>query len=188
MRRPEAEFEDFVRSRSTALLRTAYLLCGGDRGAAEDLLQDVLERMFVRWSRVTGSPEAYARAALANTAANRWRRLSRRVAEVPLSERADEDEHAGADETVSDRDAVLQALRELPPRMRAVIVLRYFEDLTEAETARALGCAVGTVKSQTSLGLTRLRRVYAENDREENDPHENDAESLRATPLRGAFR
>ncbi|AOS62289.1 SigE family RNA polymerase sigma factor [Actinoalloteichus hymeniacidonis] len=177
MRRTEAEFEDFVRNRSTALLRTAYLLCGGDRGIAEDLLQEVLARMFVRWPRITISADAYARAALANTAANRWRRLSRRVSEVPLSERTDEDALAGAEQVVSDRDAMLRALRDLPPRMRAVIVLRYFEDLTDAETASALGCSVGTVKSQTSRGLARLRQIYAEND-----------EQVAATaPLREAY-
>src|SRR5918992_2282182 len=81
----EEGFAEFVRHRSGPLLHTAYLLCAGDRGAAEDLLQDVLERMYPRWRRVRGSPEAYARAALANAAVNRWRRHSRRVAEAPLS-------------------------------------------------------------------------------------------------------
>jgi len=80
----EEGFAEFVRHRSGPLLHTAYLLCAGDRGAAEDMLQDVLERMYPRWRRVRGSPEAYARAALANAAANRWRRRSRRVAEAPL--------------------------------------------------------------------------------------------------------
>src|ERR1041384_5155834 len=82
----EADFTDFVTHRGAALLRTAFLLCGGDRTAAEDLLQDVLERAFPKWRRIRGRPEPYLRAALANTAANRWRSRSRRVREVPLSD------------------------------------------------------------------------------------------------------
>lgn len=150
------DFEEFVRMRSAVLLRTSYLLCGGDRGAAEDLLQDVLERMFARWRRIRGAPEPYARAALANAAGNRWRRRSRRVREEPL-------EHgppvgvAGPEDQVTDRDRVVRALGTLPPRMRAVLVLRYFDDLSEAQTAAALSCGVGTVKSQTARGLVRLR-------------------------------
>jgi len=150
-------FEEFVNARSPGLLRTAYLLCGGDRLAAEDLLQDVLERMYVRWRRIHGAPEAYARRALANAAANRWRRRARRVRESPL-------EAAGAavggpEQSVVDRDEVVRALAALPPRMRAVLVLRYFDDLSESETAAALGCGVGTVKSQTSRALARLREL-----------------------------
>ncbi|ASO19007.1 RNA polymerase sigma-70 factor (sigma-E family) [Actinoalloteichus hoggarensis] len=159
MRRTEAEFEDFVIHRSGELLRTAYLLCGGDKGAAEDLLQDVLERMFVRWRRITGAPTAYARAALANTAANRWRRLSRRVAEAPWEERIHPPQ-AGPEESVTQRDELLRALRTLPPRARAVIVLRYFDDMSEADIARALSCRPGTVKSQAARGLAMLRDAY----------------------------
>jgi hypothetical protein len=81
----KGDFELFVASRSTVLLRTAYLLCAGDRGAAEDLLQDVLERMYPKWRRIKGNPEAYARVALANASANRWRTRSRRVRETPLT-------------------------------------------------------------------------------------------------------
>ncbi|GLI00810.1 SigE family RNA polymerase sigma factor [Phytohabitans aurantiacus] len=156
-------FEEFVRARSAGLLRSAYLLCGGDPGAAEDLLQDVLERMYPKWRRISGDPEGYARAALANAAANRWRRKSRRVAEAPL-ELAGPRGIAGPEGEVTDRDLVVRALAALPPRTRAVLVLRFFHDLSEAQTAAALGCGVGTVKSQTSRGLARLRQWLPEQD------------------------
>ncbi len=151
-------FEEFVSTRSPALLRTAYLLCGGDRGAAEDLLQDVLERVYPKWRRISGDPEAYIRAALANAAANRWRRRSRRVAEVPLAGEA-APTVPGPEQGVANNDLVVRALGSLPARMRAVLVLRFFDDLSEVDTANALRCGVGTVKSQTSRGLARLREL-----------------------------
>ncbi|WP_442935088.1 SigE family RNA polymerase sigma factor [Micromonospora sp. CPCC 206061] len=156
-------FEEFVRARSAGLLRSAYLLCGGDPGAAEDLLQDVLERMYPKWRRISRDPEGYARAALANAAANRWRRKSRRITEAPLEAAAPRGV-AGPEREVTDRDLVVRALATLPPRTRAVLVLRFFHDLTEAQTAAALGCGVGTVKSQTSRGLARLRESLPEQD------------------------
>lgn len=152
-------FTDFVRLRSGPLLRTAYLLCAGDRQAAEDLLQDVLERMYPRWRRISGSPEAYARVALANAAVNRWRRHSRRVVEAPLPDHTVGPTVAGPHESIGHHDDLLAALAQLPPRQRAAVVLRYFDDLSEADTAAALGCRVGTVKSQTARGLARLRAV-----------------------------
>jgi RNA polymerase sigma-70 factor (sigma-E family) len=148
-------FEAFVRVRSAALLRRAYLLCAGDPGAAEDLLQDVLERMYPRWSHITEDPYVYARAALANAAANRWRRRARRVREE--YGRDAPDAVAGHEHLVVDRQVTVRALAALPPRMRAVLVLRYFEDLSEAQTAEILGCRPGTVKSLAFRGLTRLR-------------------------------
>ncbi|HJP76008.1 MAG TPA: SigE family RNA polymerase sigma factor [Pseudonocardiaceae bacterium] len=152
------DFVEFVAHRSGALLRTAYLLCGGDQGAAEDLLQDVLERTYPRWQRITGPPEAYLRAALANMATNRWRTRSRRVAETPLLE-FHQPSVAAHDSRIADRDEVVRALAKVPPRMRAVLVLRFFDDLSEAQAAAALGCSVGTIKSQTSRGLDALRKV-----------------------------
>jgi RNA polymerase sigma-70 factor (sigma-E family) len=154
------DFVDFVAHRSGALLRTAYLLCGGDQGAAEDLLQDVLERAYPRWHRITGSPESYLRAALANMATNRWRTRSRRVAETPLLE-FHQPRVPAHDTAIADRDQVVRALAKVPPRMRAVLVLRFFDDMSEAQAAAALGCSVGTVKSQTSRGLDALRKVIA---------------------------
>ncbi|HEY2695027.1 MAG TPA: SigE family RNA polymerase sigma factor [Pseudonocardiaceae bacterium] len=152
------DFEDFVAHRSGALLRTAFLLCGGDQGAAEDLLQDVLERAFPRWHRIAGPPEPYLRAALANAATNRWRARSRRVAETVLLE-AHQPSVVAHDAAIADRDQVVRALAKVPPKMRAVLVLRFFDDLSEAQAAAAMGCSVGTVKSQTSRGLAALRKV-----------------------------
>lgn len=154
----EADFTDFVTHRAAALLRTAFLLCGGDRGAAEDLLQDVLERAYPRWRRIRGKPEPYLRAALANAAANRWRSRSRRVREVPLYDEAPP-AWPGPEHQVVEEDRVVRALHALPPRMRAVLVLRFFDDMAEADVAKALRCSTGTVKSQTSRGLARLREV-----------------------------
>lgn len=151
-------FDEFVATRSPVLLRTAYLLCGGDHGAAEDLLQDVLERVYPKWRRIRSDPESYVRAALANAAANRWRRRSRRVSEVPLLAGAGPSV-PGPEHGVADQDLVVRALAALPARMRAVLVLRFFDDLSEVDTAAALRCGVGTVKSQTSRGLARLREL-----------------------------
>jgi len=149
----DSGFSDFVRSRSTALLRVAYLLTG-DRHTAEDLLQEVLEQMYVRWSRVHTAPEAYARRALVNRAANRRRRFLRRP-EKPLAEW----DVATADRTddMVLRDAVVTALRTLTPHQRAAVVLRFLEDLPVADVAAALDCSVGAVKSHTARGLARLR-------------------------------
>ena|ERR1700754_2519203 len=155
----DAEFTDFVTHRSPALLRTAFLLCGGDRAAAEDLLQEVLERIFPRWRRIRERPEPYVRAALANAAANRWRHRARRVREASLEWDLHHPEQPGPEQRVTDRELVVHALAQLPPRMRAVLVLRFFDDLSERDTAAALRCGVGTVKSQTSRGLARLREL-----------------------------
>ncbi|ANZ38123.1 hypothetical protein BBK82_20720 [Lentzea guizhouensis] len=154
------EFEEFVALRSQALLRTAYLLCGGDRQAAEDMLQDVLMGMYGKWRRIRTSPEAYARKALANAAANRWRRRARKP-EAPM-DHARTPTTSGHEDQVVAADSVVRALAELPKKMRAVLVLRFFDDLSEADTARALGCGVGTVKSQTSRGLARMRELMGE--------------------------
>jgi RNA polymerase sigma-70 factor (sigma-E family) len=162
----EADFTDFVTHRAGALLRTAFLLCGGDRGAAEDLLQDVLERAYPRWRRIRNKPEPYLRAALANTAANRWRSRSRRVAEVSL-DNAPVVTRPGHEQRIVDEDQVVRALHTLPPRMRAVLVLRFFDDMTEADIAKALRCSTGTVKSQASRGLARLRELLGEVDDDE---------------------
>ncbi|MGK5685416.1 SigE family RNA polymerase sigma factor [Actinoplanes sp. URMC 104] len=155
-RGPGAGFDDFVRSRSTGLLRVAYLLTG-DRHAAEDLLQEVLEQMYVRWRRIEHTPEAYARRALVNRATNRWRSRARRP-ETPLGRHH---EQPGPDhgDDVAIRAAVLEALRELPPKQRAAVVLRYLEDLPVHEVAAALGCTDGTVKSNAARGLDRLKQV-----------------------------
>jgi len=145
-----APFDEYVRDASTRLFRTAYLLVG-ERTAAEDLLQEVLERMYVRWSRIE-DPEAYARRALATRAINRWR-LRRRRPEVPLEGH----DRPVWDQSTSIQQDVLRALAGLPAGQRTVVVLRFFNDLSVEQTAEALGCTTGTVKSQTARALPRLR-------------------------------
>lgn len=154
MARPtDDEFVELVTARWPALYRTAYLLVR-DHGHAEDLVQTALTKTYVSWGRVRDvrAAESYARTVLVNTATSWFRRRSwteRPVAELP--ERADmaSEEH----------DDVLAAVAGLAPRQRAVIVLRFYEDLSVADTARALGCTEGTVKSQTHDALAQLRAV-----------------------------
>lgn len=156
---PERDaFAAFVVEASPRLVRTAYLLTG-DRGAAEDLLQDVLAGLYVAWPRVA-DPLAYARRSLAHGAMSRWRRRARRT-EVPWSTVHDRQVKDRADST-AERDRLVQALAQLPQRQRAVVVLRFFEDQSETQTARALGCSTGTVKSHTSRALARLRTLLRE--------------------------
>jgi RNA polymerase sigma-70 factor (sigma-E family) len=141
-------------------VRTAYLLCG-DEHEAHDLAQVTLMRVHRRWRSIerVDQPHAYARQVLVNLAASFWRRRFR----MPLVALGSVGEPTTADPTVgvADRDALWNAVMSLPPRMRAVLVLRYWEDLSEAETAAALQCAVGSVKSQSSRGLARLRELLA---------------------------
>jgi len=147
------DFSEFVAARSTALLRTAYLLTG-DEATAEDLLQTTLVKCWRSWPRLTDQPEPYVHAVLVNTFLS-WRRR-RWHGETPsaaLPEIAVQDSTGVVDE----RAAVRVALRRLPPRQRAVVVLRYFDDLSEVDTARLLGVSVGTVKSQSSKALAALR-------------------------------
>jgi RNA polymerase sigma-70 factor (sigma-E family) len=155
-----AEFDDFVRTRSMVLLRVAFLLTG-DRHAAEDLLQEVLEQVYVRWRRVRSSPEAYARRALVNRSINRWRRRARRPEQALGDHDGVARDHADA---VALREVVVEALRALPPRRRTAVVLRYLEDLPVADVAAAMGCSQGAVKSHAARGLARLREVLAESD------------------------
>jgi len=153
-------FEEFVQGSSPRLFRTALLLTGQDRAAAEDLLQVALERAYRHWARICRSeePERYVRRILANASHDRWRRASRRPERVipGVDVAAVADDHAGA---VADRDFLMRALAALPKRQRTVLVLRYYSDLSELEIADVLGCSVGTVKSQVSRGLARLRAI-----------------------------
>ena len=134
--RDRQEFEAFVAASSDRLLRTAYLLTG-DAGHAEDVVQSALLRTARRWRWARRSPEAYARTVVANLAKDRWRNLGRRPAEAPLVH----DVPLAAKDGLLDRDALMRAARELPPGQRAVLVLRYFDDLSVEETAKALGRA-----------------------------------------------
>ncbi|MDN4163072.1 SigE family RNA polymerase sigma factor [Nocardioides abyssi] len=152
-------FEEFVVARRAALLRTAYLLTG-DHDDAEDLVQVALVKVVPHWRKIADRPEPYVRRVLARESVSRWRR--RRWREVTTAEPPETP--AGADEAgdAAGRDLLRAALAALPPRQRAVIVLRYYEDLTERQTAEALGIAVGTVKSQARDGLARLRALVPE--------------------------
>ncbi len=148
------DFDEFVAARSTGLLRTAYLLTR-DHALAEDLLQTALTKAWFAWSRIESDPEPYVRKILFNTFASWWRRKwNGEHAHESVPEPAPTgDEHAGADQ----RHDLWEAMGRLPRRQRAVVVLRFVEDLSEAETARVLGIAPGTVKSQTSKALAKLR-------------------------------
>jgi len=145
-----AAFDAFVRARLPDLLRFGRALTGSDEAAA-DLVQDALERTLLQWSRLQSrdQPEGYVRRVMINRNISVWRhrRRERLTDEVP--------EHGRGDEH---RDTELwQAIRELPPRQRAVVALRYYEDLTEAEVASLMGCSIGTVKSQNAKALAKLR-------------------------------
>ncbi len=146
------DFQTFVEERYGTLLRTAYLLTG-DRDRAEDALQSALLAVMSNWRRIT-QPEAYLRRVMLNQLVSGWRR--NRVVEVLTAVLP---ERAAPEQPADRRDELWSALRRLPVRMRAVLVLRYWEDLSEQQTAEALGCSVGTVKSQASRGLVRLREL-----------------------------
>ncbi|MDX3311122.1 SigE family RNA polymerase sigma factor [Streptomyces sp. NPDC054884] len=152
----EDRFQEFVRARWSRLVRTAYLLTG-DVHHAEDLTQTALAKAYRSWRRISrsDSPEAYVRRMLVTCNSDRFRK--RRVTEALTAappDRAGRDEGAGQ---VEERGSLLAGLAQLPPRQRAVVVLRYWEDLSEAEVAEVLGCSTGTVKSQASKGLAKLR-------------------------------
>lgn len=154
--RAETGFASFVREHTAALLRTAYLLTG-DANAAEELVQDTMVRLYPKWHLVEDAelPLAYVRRALANAFVNQQRRAVRReLAYADLPERPDQRDAFGQ---VVDRDEIWLRLATLPERQRAALVLRYFEGLSDDDTAAALGCRVGTVRSLISRGLASLR-------------------------------
>jgi RNA polymerase sigma-70 factor (sigma-E family) len=150
------EFTRWARARQGHLLRASLLLTG-DRHRAEDLVQEALAKVAMRWGRLRGSsPDAYARTVMYHDHVSWWRKRRREVLtayDVDLAEPGPEPER---------RILLLAALATLTPRQRAVVVLRYFEDLTERDAAEALGVSVGTVKSQTHLALRRLREASPE--------------------------
>jgi len=151
----DAEFCAYVSARGTALLRTAHLLTG-DPHLAEDLLQTALTKTYLAWGRVRDKSalDAYVRQTMVNTQTSWWRRRwhgERPAAELPDRPAVD------SIGVAAERQRLWGHLRSLPARQRAVVVLRYYEDLSEAETARVLGCCVGTVKSQANRALASLR-------------------------------
>jgi len=152
--REQRAFEAFVADASGRLMGTAYLLCG-DPGQAEDLVQTALLRTARRWPKARQQPEAYTRRVLVNLAKDRWRLLRRRLDEVALHVDVVDPAH----DAVLERERLLAAIRTLPAGQRAVLVLRFLDDMSVAETAAALDCTEGTVKSQTSRALDRIRGV-----------------------------
>jgi len=151
----DMEFDEFVVVRSAALLRTAYLLTR-DVQLAEDLLQTALTKAWFSWKRIDGDPEPYVRRILVNASVSWWRK--RWTHETPTSSVPEPTRAVSPPADVHD---LMQALGRLPRRQRAVVVLRYIEDRTEADTAALMGCSVGTVKSQCAKALGKLREDVA---------------------------
>lgn len=161
MRSHDAEYSEFVRARGTALLRTAHLLTSNP-AHAEDLLQISLTKTYLAWGRLRdpGTAEAYTRRVLATTSISWWRRKTNRLEQpAEILPDAGQDHPAGQ---LAERDAMMGALRQLSPQQRAVLVLRFYEDLSEAQIAETLGLSTGTVKSHASRGLARLRLLLDE--------------------------
>lgn len=155
------DFVSFVRARSAALLRTAYLLTG-DQHLAEDLVQTALARTHLSWNRLhaLGNAEAYARKIMYHQQVSWWRRRGR----TPEVVTAAPPDTPGTDriDAVATRLALHRAMCRLTPKQRAVLVLRFYEDRSEREAAEALDCSVGTIKSQTAKALARLRETAPE--------------------------
>jgi RNA polymerase sigma-70 factor (sigma-E family) len=148
------DFAEFAAARSGELIRLAYVLTGNQH-AAEDLLQNALTRAAAHWERIHSAPEAYVRQIMYREQVSWWRRRSRRP-ETTMAQVPDRPaERPGT--SVEDRLTLQDALRALPARKRAVLVLRYLEDLPEAQVADILGCSVGTVRSQAHKALAQLR-------------------------------
>ena len=151
----DSTFRDYVRSRSGALLRTGYLLTG-NRADAEDLVQSALAKTYLAWDRIEdrGALDGYVRRAMVNTHISWWRR--RRLEEFPTDEIPDRAvvDHSGSSEM---QESLRRAIDRLPERMRAAVMLRYYEDMTEVEVAEALGVSLGTVKSTVSRAMAKLR-------------------------------
>jgi RNA polymerase sigma-70 factor (sigma-E family) len=159
----ELDFTAYVAARRKALLRTAYLLTG-DHHTAEDLVQTALARVFSRWSRIKdrGAVDAYVRRALLNEHLGLWRRAWRRL-EHSTDQIPENPSPQPVVESTDVDEQLWNAIQALAPRQRAVIVLRYYENLSEAEIAAVLGCSPGTVKSTSSRSMTKLREYLEVN-------------------------
>lgn len=164
----DVEFVEYVRARQHVLLRAAYLVCG-DVHLAEDLLQGALVKLARQWDRVRDeAPDAYVRRILYRDAVSSWRKRRHEV--VGIEPAWEEPSDRWDAEEVERRLDVLRALDALTPRQRATVVLRYFEDRSERDTAEILGCSVGTVKSQAHDALARLRAAMPRADLETGGP------------------
>jgi RNA polymerase sigma-70 factor (sigma-E family) len=155
----DRDFRQFVSDRSAGLLRLAYLV-SADRAAAEDVLQTALVRAYLRWNSIESNPEAYVRRIVVTVAADEHRRPYRRreVTAGQVPDAIDPREPFGSAEVPQQ---LRQALKSLPPRQRAAVVLRHWVGLEPAEVAELLDCSVETVRSQTMRGLDKLRAAYA---------------------------
>ena len=153
----EQEFTAFVNERGDVLLRVAYALAGSQHGA-EDLLQNALAKAYARWSRIRGDAEPYVRRILYRDQVSGWRRRAR-YTEVPVAAVPDQPVNREIDHDAAVRLLLRDALLMLPPRQRAVLTLRYLEDLSVEQTAEVLGCRAGTVASQASRALAKLRTL-----------------------------
>ncbi|WP_436700260.1 SigE family RNA polymerase sigma factor [Nocardioides sp. BYT-33-1] len=173
----DAEFEDFVRRRRSTLLGTAVVLTGGDHHLAEDLVQGVLVRLYLAWGRASrrGGVDAYARRALVNAFIDHRRRpsVSRERVTDEVPDRPGPGDASALGEAAVDAE-LLAALRALPARMRAAVVLRHVADLSVEDAADTLGCSPGTVKSQTARGLAKLRELLPQTAPVPAAPYEGD--------------
>jgi RNA polymerase sigma-70 factor (ECF subfamily) len=175
----DTRFADFVNLRSAALLRTAYLLTG-DQGRAEDLLQTAFTKTYLAWDRIRdqNAVEAYARRVLATTATSWWRRKwhgehpTETLPELAVVDQA---------ELFDERDRIWSLILALPAKQRAVLVLRFYEDLSEAQIAETLGLSTGTVKSHCSRALSTLRRQLSA-----EDPGATESASVLVSALGGS--
>lgn len=161
MRGDDEAFTAFVAARSTALLRTAYLLTG-DRGQAEDLVQTALAKTYLAWDRISDieAVEAYVRRTMVTTNISWWRR--RRSREVSVAEPPDQPAWGDEADLAVERESVWRLLEALPPKQRTALVLRYWAGLSEAEIAHEMSCAPGTVKTHAARGLATLRERLGE--------------------------
>lgn len=150
----DADFTAFVRERGPALVRIAYTMTG-DQQSAEDLVQAALAKAYTRWSRISGDAEPYLRRIIYNDRVSGWRRRR----EFPVAELPETAAGRAHDHDTTLRLALRQALLSLPPRQRAVLVLRYLEDRSVEETADVLGCRPGTVASQSTRALRKLKEL-----------------------------
>jgi RNA polymerase sigma-70 factor (sigma-E family) len=162
----DAEFSAWVSGSWRRLMHTAYLLSAGDAGRSEDLLQTALSRVMLAWPRLRVGAEldAYTRTVMVRLQASWWRR--RWHSEQPSAQLPEGAESDPRFSSYDEADRLAQALRQLSPQQRAAVVLRYYEDLTEARVAEMLGCSIGSVKTHTARGLARLRELLDDDQRE----------------------
>ncbi|MFI0269193.1 SigE family RNA polymerase sigma factor [Streptomyces luteogriseus] len=154
-------FDEFAAARWSTLLHVARLLTGGDRQRAEDLVQEALVKLWFAWPKIADqAPEAYVRTVLVRLAARSARR--RWWGERPVEQLPDRAGPVDVSSAVAERSRLEGALAQLSPKQRAAVVLRYYEDLPEAQVAQALGCPVGTARSHASRGIARLRQILSD--------------------------